>query len=317
MAIVNAYKAPSRIDDEGCSWYERISCAMFPTRSVGWAAGSSQILRSEDGGQSWRNCYQSLLPNAGLIPGRVFAVDEMRSWVLATASVSHYSGGYTVDGGQSWRLIHSESIPNPNDVFFLTPTRGWLVSDDGRIPVRCSTIHTTTDGGETWKDLPLNVRGKPHTIRFSDSANGFLLADVLDQRQNRYLTDFYNSGDGGVSWQLTHHFRRNIRSICVLSDSRYFVAGENGFIAASSDHGKTWAGSKTRHLVNFNSIDFYDRKLGAAVGDSGLLLTTQDGGKSWDQAPNLGRETNLIKAHFRSNTEIVLVGDRCIRIAYL
>lgn len=317
MAIVSVYEAPSKIDNEGCSWYERISCAMFPSRLVGWAAGSSQILKSENGGQSWRNCYQSMLPNAGFVPGRVFAVDEIRSWVLATASVSSYSGGYTIDGGQSWGLVRSDSIPHPNDIFFLTPAQGWLVSDDGNIPVRCSKIHRTADGGETWKDLPLKVRGKPHTIRFLDSENGFLLVDVLDQIQNRYFTDFYRSADGGISWQLTHHFRRNIRSVCVLNDSYYLVAGENGFIAATSDRGKTWTSSKTRYFENLNSIDIYDRNLGAAVGDSGLLLITENGGKSWDQARNLGRETNLIRAHFRNNTEIVLVGDRSIRIVYL
>lgn len=73
----------------------------------------------------------------------------------------------------------------------------------------------------------------------------------------------------------------------VLRDSKVGVlaAGELGHIQYSRDGGRIWAKARTepkRH-AQITDIAFYDGEMGVAVGHEGWVLTTRDGGVSWDE----------------------------------
>jgi len=57
-----------------------------------------------------------------------------------------------------------------------------------------------------------------------------------------------------------------------------YVCGSNGMIYKSSNGGDTWLDQTVQTGRNVNAIFFYDEKHGFAVGDSGLILYTSNGG---------------------------------------
>ncbi len=57
-----------------------------------------------------------------------------------------------------------------------------------------------------------------------------------------------------------------------------YVCGGNGMIYKSSNGGDTWLDQTVPTARNVNAIFFYDEKHGFAVGDSGLILYTSNGG---------------------------------------
>jgi photosystem II stability/assembly factor-like uncharacterized protein len=61
----------------------------------------------------------------------------------------------------------------------------------------------------------------------------------------------------------------------------YIIVGDDGKIIKTTNSGDTWSWSETGVRNNFYSLDFFDKNLGAVVGDSGILVITDDGGKKW------------------------------------
>jgi photosystem II stability/assembly factor-like uncharacterized protein len=57
-----------------------------------------------------------------------------------------------------------------------------------------------------------------------------------------------------------------------------YVCGTQGMIFKSTNGGDTWAAATVPTTRNLNAIYFFDEKRGFAVGDSGLILHTSNGG---------------------------------------
>ena len=62
------------------------------------------------------------------------------------------------------------------------------------------------------------------------------------------------------------------------SEKTIFVCGSNGMIYKSSDSGDNWIKQNISTKLTLNAIYFFDDNNGIAVGDSGLILYTSNGG---------------------------------------
>lgn len=62
---------------------------------------------------------------------------------------------------------------------------------------------------------------------------------------------------------------------------RLLSVGERGVIAYSDDAGSTWLQAKVPVSTMLTGVYFVDEKLGWAVGHSGVILRTLDGGENW------------------------------------
>ncbi|MGD1043769.1 MAG: YCF48-related protein [Bacteroidota bacterium] len=67
-------------------------------------------------------------------------------------------------------------------------------------------------------------------------------------------------------------------SVSAPSANVIYVCGSNGMIYKSSNGGDTWLDQTVQTVQNVNAIFFYNEKYGFAVGDSGLILYTSNGG---------------------------------------
>jgi photosystem II stability/assembly factor-like uncharacterized protein len=59
------------------------------------------------------------------------------------------------------------------------------------------------------------------------------------------------------------------------------VAGPSGYVARSTDNGKTWRQAQVPVSSDLVALQFVDAEYGWAVGHDGIVLRTVDGGRSW------------------------------------
>lgn len=120
-------------------------------------AGSfrSVLLRSTDGGKSWRDTDVWLV---GCDTWRIFVLDEKHAHAVVNWSIEGWLTPFvifrTADGGATWRRSEQDlplepiGIPYKADLSFASPRHG-------QFRVTGSTgeklHHRTTDGGRTWK----------------------------------------------------------------------------------------------------------------------------------------------------------------------
>jgi photosystem II stability/assembly factor-like uncharacterized protein len=192
-----------------------------------------------------------------------------------------------------------------DDIFFINPTTGWYVNGGGK-------IFKTTDSGTTWtKQLE-----KPGTyfrcIAFIDENNGF--AGNIGPGYFPGVTDtvpLYQTTDGGATWTaVTTIEGEPIVGLCALEvvkvpfinagnlDHKTRIVGVGrvgGPVAGivSDDLGKTWQRmTLPESCAMAFDVHFFDEKHGVVAAASStdveestaLILTTNDGGKTWTEA---------------------------------
>lgn len=165
--------------------------------AAGRVGGPPGILRSVDGGETWK--VIDLSSQAGMILDIKF-FDENNGLVFAaTARSSRDAEGLvlrTEDGGESWRevyrsgrkleLIWKASFPMDGETGFAT-----VQSYDQERATQL--VIKTTDGGRSWQELEIarNPRARQFGIGFIDETTGFV--GTFDGG--------YATTDGGATWQ--------------------------------------------------------------------------------------------------------------------
>lgn len=128
----------------------------FADSTTGWAAGSGAILRTTDGGRTWR----TQLSGSGSL-WSLSAVDRLHVWGLDFGGPTGLAPMAdqvirTTDGGSSWTI--SRVSGGFRQVAFSTDLTGWAVvggiSDTTTAPGR---LEETTDGGLHWRASALTA----------------------------------------------------------------------------------------------------------------------------------------------------------------
>jgi photosystem II stability/assembly factor-like uncharacterized protein len=164
--------------------------------AAGRANGPAQMLRSEDGGQSWRRI--DLSGRAGMILDVKF-LDAYTGLVFAATSSdvakAHALILRTTDGGRSWRdVYHSQRAAEIIwKASFPTDRVGYATiqsNDDQRTQQR---IAKTTDGGLHWQELPLvaDRTAQEFGIGFVDAQHGWVGT----------AAGGFETRDGGKTWR--------------------------------------------------------------------------------------------------------------------
>lgn len=184
----------------------------------------------------------------------------------------------TADAGKSWQRQSSGVTDNLNDVFFVNQAVGWAVGDRG-------LVLQTRDGGETWTrpgDTPETWRrlesGPLVAVQFVSEETGWLAAASAQ---------IFLTLDGGVSWApvAEQDFSGRYETISDMSVANgqvpWIVTGI-GDIATIQGMTLPWDVRFSGNLP-LSAITFLDEDRGWAVGQRGLILSTQDGGLDWQR----------------------------------
>ncbi len=304
----------------------------FVDAKNGWAVGDrGAIWQTADGGRRWElqrsnvGCRLEKVQFIDVLNGWA-AGSRLQPYV-------HKSKGVllrTRDGGRHWEETRSPILPGLLSIKFFDKKQGWALTE----PTALFPTGTfrTSDGGRTWIPLTGNAPGRPLTADFHNMKRGviagrdsqLLLVSGMQLTPSnapsfgmRRLTDLQLAGptggvivgdgglialtsDGGFSWrlpkQLPHSTTRHFDfSSVAISGSHCWVVGSPGtFVFHSPDSGDHWEVQPTGQSLPLKSIAFSDAQNGWAVGALGTILSTRDGGRSWQRQHTGGTRTAVL-----------------------
>ncbi len=296
---------------------------------VGWAASlNGNVLRTQDGGATWRDVSPVDLPKAaaGTTPTvPVFLPDDSQAaWLLDMRTDTVYR---TVDGGKHWQKGTPPKLDIANDggvsMSFASQNQGWLMVSGGTHS-QIGQLFKTANGGLTWQPVSQTVGGNSGSTGGAASAGG------------------NGTGANGNGLPYGGHitFSRVVSGLGWLRPD--FQANSNGMppLYETRDGGKTWAPLQltlpdpstgyTSNQVYVQLPQFASRntaKHGPAQdglegmipvtlmngrSNMGLLYITTDGGTTWNLGgllSNVGSSTALITSISDSLTFFAYVPD--------
>ena len=224
----------------------------------------SYLLKTEDGGLSWRPAFLSGPESNARLVRAIFA-DAERGWVFGETGVVFA----TIDGGIHWTRQASPTKHLLLGGAFIDYAHGWLAGAG-------ATILQTSNGGVTWQSgfVRDGTGARFNAISFVGARLGWAVGAA---------GRIFATTDGGRTW-LAQNSPANIDLLDVkfVDASDGWAAGNQGQLIHTIDGGAHWLvePSSTSHALQ--RLFFTDRNHGWAVGFGGTILTI-----SQDRAPRL------------------------------
>jgi photosystem II stability/assembly factor-like uncharacterized protein len=279
--------------DNGLDWnysrtpstYTLHDIAANHTQTVLIAVGEGgTVLRSTDYGKEW---YQTDIT----FPSQLdFSVTKLNTVVYSHKDNVWLAAGTqnailrSSDDGLTWKLVSYNTRVDQLEILELFVEK---VSGDIFFAAQHATTGYTRDGGLTWQiskhDLEVAGSYIPHIVGFHQFDNTLIAA----ADSGRLLI----SKDTGHSWE-----KAALPTAGYITDSAYdpkhdtiALTTQMGEILVSQDRGESW------NLISFDVKNWpsrdipllsnivYDKKSQSylAVGNSGIIARSDDGGKSW------------------------------------
>lgn len=178
-------------------------------------------------------------------------------------------------GGTAWYVQPSGTSKYLTDIHFADALNGWAVGIT-------NTIIHTNDGGDNWYAQSSPPSTNYYSVHFVDSQNGWAVGSAGRIAATRDGGNTWTSQTSGTSQQLNAVY-------FVDSDTGWFVGGKARtfsapyqFIYKTEDGGNTWSRQYFRYNKDpLQKLVFVDKEVGWAIGETGVILSTTDGGQSW------------------------------------
>lgn len=180
----------------------------------------------------------------------------------------------TTDGGSSWTAQDAGIAETFNAVVFQSLDLGWVAGKNG-------TILHTSDGGAHWTVQLTNTSDEFRGLAFSDSLNGWATAvrathqDWLGEDDD-WTASIFHTSDGGQNWTQQ-----------ILPDNASFL-GRIDFV----DSRTGWAAGAKR-------LEQEDTR----IGHAGVVYSTKDGGKTWEEQYSPGEDITLTAIDFVDHSQ--------------
>lgn len=252
---------------KGAKYYDLYSLAFTPDGSRGWVVGDAAVMyRTDDRGMTWTEQTVPAGLNAALL--KIAVVDAQRF----CAAGEHGVLLCTSDGGATWNLQKFRDI-GFFDVTYTDPNNVWVVGE-------FATLLHSADGGKTWQVRNGGEIGKGDPL-FSIAFEGHQGMAV------GLIGTSLQTNDGGATWQA-RELPINHRSLYTLATvpsqaGEFYAAGEQGLSALINNGEVTTAPSGVADAI---AASAFSPRFGIAVGLSGTLLRSDDGGQHWRSLVN-------------------------------
>ncbi|MEQ1866791.1 MAG: hypothetical protein ABL996_19310 [Micropepsaceae bacterium] len=186
--------------------------------AAGRVGGPATMLRSIDGGDTWR--VIDLRPYAGMILDVKF-FDEKSGLVCAATSDDLEKANAlilrTIDGGETWARAYQSARPFENCWKLNFPSRqvGYATVQNYQEGTTQRVIVKTEDGGATWRELPLvnDAQVREFGIGFATERWGWVGTTITG----------FETRDGGQNW-LPVEMGRAVNKIRILKQGDRFRA---------------------------------------------------------------------------------------------
>jgi photosystem II stability/assembly factor-like uncharacterized protein len=210
----------------------------------------------------------------------------------------------------------------------LSNAHGWTASLAG-------SLYKTTDGGDTWQrsdNFKIPEGAYITDFSFSDAFGGVAISkndthfdEVTGVGDDEDASWIMNTSDGGQHWNPV--FTKDnvqISRIAIVNTNEWWAVGrkfkstplgkDRGFIISSTDHGKTWTDISERLPIKTAGIDTIHpvRSLEVILTTSeGKLLSTRDGGMSWNQIgtlPEMREQVSIFRVGITEDNLLWVLG---------
>nr|BBH87940.1 hypothetical protein KTC_26910 [Thermosporothrix sp. COM3] len=300
--------------------------AWITTKNITGDKVSWTTYRTINGGTNWEK-----LPSP-FSTAKVTFVDQNYGWIIAAPE--YVSQGWnqdaegtalgtlylftTSDGGKTWKKQETQGLPTiygrtEPQIQFLNKERGFLVFHTLEDKAKSQLLFTTTDGGKTWKSLPLELPS-PDVLpelktspSFFTEQDGYLLMSFNVENTSTFVLFVYTTHDGGASWgspALLGTYPRDAKGRPVFTDlfsptqaaTRQDLDNGQEQLLLSTQHYGAWDSHPLSLPADAEKSTLFDCQLFAS--GSGLLLLrdkqqtiivyqTMDGGETWQQLSRL------------------------------
>lgn len=283
---------------------------------------NSELYHTLDGGASWKSvgALKSVRPT----PEGIDFTDSQTGWIPLDVGAGPVAGGIAVtrDGGKSFSVLgdteqgipeNTRKVTSAKQVLFLSERNGWVIGSD---PSRGDFLLYTDDGGQNWQQ---KYPAPQPTVDLSlvNDTTGFGLGMLGDPNALLRTTD------GGKTWRQVFSFAGSYQAeqiSFVSAEEGWALASSvntdqagGQTILHTSDGGVTWEKPATAagNPPDFSDADDQPFRMPASAagwtcramaalsgGKKGMilaenadqpgkmeLLTTRNGGKTWNAHP--------------------------------
>ncbi len=189
----------------------------FSDTSYGVAVGKSgSIVKTTNGGAFWN----SLSVGSTATLHGIWMIDSLIYYVAGQNGRIRK----TTNGGSTWymQLDKSPSQERFLDIQFITPLKGFAVSDSG-------LVYSTVDSGFTWKRYYLGPQSGANDVHFINENTGWIAAS-----QGK----IFKTTDGGIAWGLqTTGLTNSLSGIHFLNANLGISAGAGGAMLRTTNGG--------------------------------------------------------------------------------
>ncbi|HXA02534.1 MAG TPA: YCF48-related protein [Cytophagaceae bacterium] len=236
-----------------------LTSVAFADAFIGIIVGDSgRILKSLDGGKSWRVVHS---PTQVWLSAVQFASPKVGFIVGDAGTVLK-----TINAGESWFKLNTPSTNMLSSISFLDPNNGYIGGGSSR------AIYKTRDGGKTWTTISLGDKFST-SIAFADTSTGYVLEQFL--WLGRPCWPINKTTDGAKTFTTMSCANMNVTKLKLSS-------GNIGFAVSTEALYKVIDGNITRIVSTVRGttdFSFSDASNGFAVGDT--IMRTSNGGDSW------------------------------------
>ena len=206
--------------------------------------------------------------------------------IFLICSIPHSSGQEKITGwneAESWTghdlnaaVIHGERV--------------WAFGDSG-------VVRFSEDSGVTWQNHT-NL-GDVDLISADSYQNSIavLSADGI----------IYMKEDLESDWITIDSSQTGMKSIALAGEDSLIIVGNAGLIWQYTD--ETWWNRTTSFTANLHDVDFNGAEDGLAVGDSGTILATDDGGSTWDYRESPDPDSTIVSVSYFNPYRMFAVSD--------
>jgi len=242
-----------------------------------WVVGNfGSICHTRDGGKTWETHESGT--KAPLF-GVDFA-DATHGWAVGKSALVLA----TRDGGKTWATQKTPIPPEKHlfNVHALDARTAWAIGDWGAIAL-------THDGGTTWEDHSLSDDVVLYDLSFPDPQHGYIVGE---------FGTLLATADGGATWEKRDvGTDQTLFGVTFTTADAGWAVGIDGLILRTTDGGHAWSLQHGRaraealedlgFLETLKNPGLYTVQVagnyGVVAGDTGVLLTTADGGQTWMQ----------------------------------
>lgn len=257
----------------------------FIDATFAYAAGDGVVIKSSDGGNTWKKIKEANNVNFTSI----YFVNPSLGYL--GGNDQYYSYLYkTTDGGLTWQEVADFWFQNErNEVtgLFASSSGGSVVALINQYPNATQVyghLYYSNDGGENWGATSAN---RDPGFNTADMISGRVLIGGNSDwtgsayRTGVFETSFLLNGSSALS-EYTVDNPIDFNDLDMVSVYGYGVA-DNGQVAITSDNGRNWTVRSIPGYgsIHFNVVVFVNETTGYIGTNTGEILKTEDYGATW------------------------------------